>query len=279
VEFAALGENLIACPKGGKIYQWANDTGDVAEPIANCPANVTSILVTEEGAVMAIGCNEEASGDFNPLCIRHSGVRDATGSSETVWNTAPTTTAREKILSGGGRLVGGLKVAANNLVFTNNQAIGVSYVGSLDEVYRFESVGNQCGLIGANAMTADNQTAYWVSPDYQLWGYSLGGTPQTLTTPFRKDLDDYLALSQQDKIVVTTDQGLQRALDFLSRSPRRHGKQPRLLDEPQARQSGQTRPGPHRFHRRQRRAVRRSALRSMAPSIGTSGAIALTARP
>jgi hypothetical protein len=197
--FGALGEALIACPRGGTIYQWANDTGVVAAPVTNAPANVTSILVTEERAVMAVGCNEEVSGDFNPLCIRHSSLTD-----ETVWATSTDDTAREKILAGGGRLVGGLKVAANNIVFTNNQAFVVSYIGSLDEVYRFESVGNQCGLIGANAMTADNQTAYWISPDYQLWGYSLGGIPQTLTTPFRKDLDDYLALSQQDKIVVST---------------------------------------------------------------------------
>jgi hypothetical protein len=197
--FGALGETLIACPRGGKIYQWSNNTGTVAAQVTNAPTTVTSILVTEERAIMAIGCNEEVSGTFNPLCIRHSSVTD-----ETVWTTSTTSTAREKVLAGGGRLVGGLKVASSNIVYTGNQAFVVSYIGALDEVYRFESIGNQCGLLGANSMTADNQTAYWLSPDYQLWGYSLGGVPQTLTTPFSSDLSDYLTVSQQDKVIVST---------------------------------------------------------------------------
>jgi hypothetical protein len=33
--------------------------------------------------LFALGCNEEVSGNFNPLCIRHSSVRN-----NTEWNTA-----------------------------------------------------------------------------------------------------------------------------------------------------------------------------------------------
>jgi hypothetical protein len=51
----------------------------------------------------ALGCKEEVSGTFNPMCIRHSSVRN-----NTQWSTlASGSTAREYILTGGGRIVAG----------------------------------------------------------------------------------------------------------------------------------------------------------------------------
>jgi hypothetical protein len=207
--FGALGEALIACPRGETIFIWENDTSTPAVAVANAPAYVTAVIVTDEDALMAFGCSEEVSGDYNPVCIRHSGVRDASGSNETVWTTGTSTTAREIILSGGGRLVTARNCGSGALCWTNNQIAQVTYIGAIDEVYRVEPLGKGGGALGANSVAVDQQTAYYVSPDLQVRACALGGAPTVITLPFRSDLEAYLAPSQQDKVVLSTLQGFE----------------------------------------------------------------------
>lgn len=197
--FDVLGEALIASPRGGTIYMWENDLGGVAAPLANAPRQVTAALVTDERAVVAIGCNEETSGVFNPLCLRHSDLAN-----ETIWYTDTDTTAREKVIAGGGRLVAGRKAGLGLFLWTNEALLAGTYVGALDETYRFDTLGHGCGLIGANAHAVKGQTAYWLSPDLQLRTCGFGGEPEIITLPFRGDLESHLAVSQQDKVVFST---------------------------------------------------------------------------
>ena len=104
--FAAWGQNLLASPRNQTIFAWTNNTASKAVALANAPANVTHMLVAPLNGgyqVFALGCNEEVSGVFNPSCIRHSSIRD-----NTEWSTSATgSTAREYVLTGGGRIVAG----------------------------------------------------------------------------------------------------------------------------------------------------------------------------
>jgi hypothetical protein len=192
----AFGENLIASPRLGTIYQW--DAGDLATPAApllNAPNAVTYCLVAHTDQVFALGCNEEASGAFNALCIRHSSVRKAEE-----WSTSGVTTAREYILPGGGRIVAGRPIGSNLLVWTNAGLFLGSYVGQLGQVWRFDKVGDRCGLIGPGAAAVIGQQAFWISPDRQFWSYALGGEPQPMVCPIREDFSENLAAAQADKI-------------------------------------------------------------------------------
>jgi hypothetical protein len=196
----AFGENLIASPRLGAIYQW--DAGDVsapATPLRNAPNRVTYCLVAHTDQVFALGCNEEASGAYNALCIRHSSVRKAEE-----WSTTGATTAREYVLPGGGRIVAGRTIGSSLLVWTNAGLFLGSYVGQLGQVWRFDKVGDRCGLIGPGAAAVIGQQAFWISPDRQFWSYAPGGEPQPMACPIREDFSENLAAAQADKIVASS---------------------------------------------------------------------------
>lgn len=196
---AAWGQQLIANPRGGTLYSWANVTADKAAPLTNAPAKVTHMLVVPQDMIFALGCNQEVSGVFDPLCIRHSSVRKSTE-----WHTAASTTAREYVLPGGGRIVAGRVIGSSLLVWTNHSLFLGTYVGSLAQPWRFDRIAGNCGLIGPNAAVVVNQAAYWLGVDGQFYRYGLGGGVEPIPCPIRDDLFDNLTPAQADKIVASS---------------------------------------------------------------------------
>lgn len=199
-DLAALGQNLIACPRNQGIFRWQNNTGTPAARLTNAPTQVTAMVVVRD-FVFALGCNEEVSGTFNPLCIRHSDVRGPTG-----WSTIATSasTSREYILPGGGHIVSGRECGRSMLVWTNHGLWLGTYVGNINKIWQFDRVGSNCGLIGPKAAVVKGSTAYWVSPDRQFYSYTLGGMVQSIPCPVREAFSDNLAASQGDKVVAAT---------------------------------------------------------------------------
>ena len=197
---AAWGQKLLASPRNGGLYEWSNNTAAAAVAVPTAPAQITQILVSPTRQVFALGCTQE-SGVWNPLAIRHSGVGD-----ETQWSTDLTSssTSREYILPGGGRIVGGLFIGRYLLVWTTARLFLGTYVGQVNQVWSFNQVADKCGLIGPNAATSVGANAFWISPDRQVWTYTPGGAPMPVECPIRKDFADNLALSQTDKIVAST---------------------------------------------------------------------------
>lgn len=202
--FGAWGQQLLASPRNQTIFAWTNDTGQEAAPLANAPVQVTHMLVAPLNGgyqVFALGCNEEVSGDFNPLCIRHSSIRN-----NTQWSTSASgSTAREYVLTGGGRIVAGRMCGPCMLVWTGDALFLGTFVGSLNQPWRFERVGRNCGLIGPNAAVIVGQTAFWASPDRQFYSYALGGQPEPIPCPIRRDFAEELAASQGDKVVASSN--------------------------------------------------------------------------
>lgn len=202
--FGAWGQHLLASPRNQTIFAWTNDTGQKAQALANAPAKVTHMLVAPLNGgyqVFALGCNEEVSGVFNPLCIRHSSIRN-----NTEWSTSASgSTAREYILTGGGRIVAGRMCGPHMLVWTGDALFLGTYVGALNQPWRFDRVGRNCGLIGPNAAVIVGQTAFWASPDRQFYSYSPGGQPDPIPCPIRRDFAEELAASQGDKVVASSN--------------------------------------------------------------------------
>ena len=196
---SAFGEQLIGNPRGGAIYAWANDPGTPAAPLTDSPREVTASLVSHTDQIFALGCNEEVSGTFNPLCIRHSGIRRSTE-----WNTASDTTAREYVLAGGGRIVGAGVAGQFILVWTSDRLFVGTFVGALNQPWRFDPVGEHCGLIGPNAFAIAGSQALWLAPDLQFRSYALGGAVQIVPCPIRDEMARNLASAQGDKITAAT---------------------------------------------------------------------------
>lgn len=198
---AAFGQTLMASPRNQSIFQWSNNTAAKAVAVANAPANVTYMLVAPQRQVFALGCNEEVSGDFNPLCIRHSDVGDPTG-----WSTiaSSSSTSREYVLPGGGRIVAGRVMGRNILIWTSDALWLGTYVGQVTQVWRFDQVGTKCGLAGPAAAAIAGSSAFWPSPDRQFHAYSLNGFVSPVECPIREDFAENLAASQSDKIVASS---------------------------------------------------------------------------
>src|SRR5713226_5274350 len=81
------------------------------------------MLVTNTRQVMALGCNEEISGVFNPRCIRFSDIENPT-----VWTSSVTNNAGEFILQGSGQIVGAQLIGNYVFVWTDNEL----YLGTYD---------------------------------------------------------------------------------------------------------------------------------------------------
>jgi len=199
--FGAWGGELIGAPRGGTIYHWANDTGAKAVPVKNAPAKVKAVLVSHTDQVFALGCNEEASGLYNPLCIRHSGIRRL---NEWTTLTPEDSTAREYILPGGGEIVSGRNMGPYILVWTTNALFVGYYAANLAQPWKFERVAENCGLIGPNAAVVVGQRAVWLGPDMQFRIYNFGGQPEIIPCPIRHDFAANLTPSQADKIVASS---------------------------------------------------------------------------
>ena len=195
--FGAYGESLMANPRGGTIYWWQNDTGTLAAALTNAPAEVTYMLVTTTRQVMAFGCNEEVSGDFNNLCIRFSDIEDPTD-----WTTSSANNAGEIILEGGGRIVAARLVGDAVFVWTDAAIYQGRFTGQTAQPWVFDKVGENCGLIGPNAATVVSQTAYWMGPDMQFRFCPLSGVPDIIVSPVQATVSENMALSQSDKIVA-----------------------------------------------------------------------------
>ncbi len=191
------GENLLASPRGGTLYQWENDPGTDAAVIANAPDEITAILTTAERQVLALGCNEEGTGLFNPLCIRWCNIEDLTD-----WTTLATNNAGEHILEGSGSIVTGRRLGPYVVVWTNVGLYLGQYIGAPGQTYRFDPVATNCGLIGPNAVEIVGQTAYWVGTDKQIRAWSPGNEPQIVYCPIWTAFADNMDDSQAAKVVA-----------------------------------------------------------------------------
>lgn len=196
------GQMLIANPRGGTIYVYDPTTPTTpAAAISNAPAQVNAILVTPQRQILALGCNEEVSEVFNPLCVRGC----ATGDYDD-WSTSLTgeTEAFERILEpgGGGRIVNGKMVGAYVGVWTDQGLFLGDYVASGIQIYRFDLVATNCGLAGPNAAEVVNQRAWWMTPEHLFYTWAPGEAPSLIPCPIRDDFKDRVAVGQDDKIAA-----------------------------------------------------------------------------
>lgn len=195
---ANYGESLMASPAGGSIYWWQNDPLTVAAIVSNAPTSVDRMTVTGTRQVVAMGCAEEVSGVYNPMCIRISDIEDPTD-----WTTTPSNNVSENILPGGGKIIDGRPYGDGLIVWTDSAMFIGTFVGASTQSWRFDRIAIGCGLIGPQAATVVNQTAYWLTPDMQFFAYQFGGVPQALPCPISRELATNIDSSQTAKVVAS----------------------------------------------------------------------------
>jgi len=185
---APWGQNLLACPRNGALYEWALNTGTPAATVSGAPSQIGTIFVTKERFVVAVGAHNGSN--FDPMLIRWSDQEDNTS-----WSTSSTN------LAGDFRLTGSIAVAGTqsrlfNLIWTDEGLYSMTYLGDVEFVFGFDTLGRNCGLIGPHAFVEKDGMAFWMSPTEQFFIYD-GGSPRPLDCPVRKEVFDELVTGNQ----------------------------------------------------------------------------------
>jgi hypothetical protein len=156
--FALWGENLLAQYRSdGPLYEWV--PGDAAAvAIATAPEDMQGIIVTDERIVLGIG------GDGTPRLIQWSASEDNTD-----WTPAATNQAGSLTLAGAGPLLAITQVMNDIIVLGQNEVYVGRYLGP-PYVYGFERIGDNNGLVSANALVTTARFAMWAA-DRNFWLY------------------------------------------------------------------------------------------------------------
>lgn len=198
---ANWGEFLLASPRNQTLNVWQNDTGTAAAAVADAPDQITCFVMSPfKRQVIAGGCSDHRnSGVFNPTLIRWCDLEDYTN-----WTPATDNNAGFFPLPASGRIVQMKPVGDYIAIWTDSELYMGTYQGDPGNLYRFERLAGNCGLIGPNAVQVIGQTAYWISPDFQFRVWTPGTEPNIIPCPIRNDFKDNAAQGQNDKITATS---------------------------------------------------------------------------
>lgn len=161
------GNNLLASPTSGTLYDWEEGTDDTAQAVANAPASIRFMFVTGERFVFALGTT-------TPMTVQWPDQNDITA-----WTPSISNTANSRTLQNGSKLIAGTPLADEiNLVWSDRALYVFQYTGS-EFVYDTRLAGENCGLIGPDAFVTVAGVAYWMSPhDFHLYSGSVQNIPR-----------------------------------------------------------------------------------------------------
>lgn len=153
-----FGQNLVAVPTNGTLYQWIPpvSAGNIATAVSNAPLYASGMFVAmPQAQVIMLGA--ETSGSQDPLLIRWCDAGDITD-----WTASVTNQAGSFRLSRGSKIVGGIQGSQAGLIWTDIDLWTMSYTG-YPFVYNFTTVGEQCGLISPKGANIIAGIAFWMS--------------------------------------------------------------------------------------------------------------------
>lgn len=192
------GEDLVASPSRGPIYYWNSSAGVSvrASVIAAAPSVNEDMLVTPDRFLMVMGTNDNVTGRFDPLAIRWCAQENLND-----WTASATNTAGQIRLGAGSRIVGGLSVKNQILIWTDTTLHSMVYAGP-PFIYRQTQLGSNCGLIGKNACVEFGSTVYWMS-DQNFWSFD--GRLAPVPCDVLKYVFDDFNIIQRSKVYAFTN--------------------------------------------------------------------------
>jgi len=98
-------------------------------------------------------------------------------------------------LQGGNLLLGAVRTKGNILLFSDTTVFSMTFVGQPD-VYAFQTLSENTGLVGPNAVVEHNGTAYWMGDD---GFYAYRGQVQSIPCTVERHVFDNLTKQQKMK--------------------------------------------------------------------------------
>jgi hypothetical protein len=154
------GEILLACPKGGPVYTWSQDSGlQAAQVIPQAPFFNTGIFVSQPLQILVLlGSGQALSGTHDPLLVTWSDQLNYAN-----YTVSNQTQAGFFHIPTGSVIIGGLQAPTFGVIWTDIDVWQMSFVGGT-VVFNFTRVGSGCGLVGPHAANVLAGNVYWMSP-------------------------------------------------------------------------------------------------------------------
>lgn len=183
------GEDLLCMPRGGNLYVWDATNGPEtrATLVSNAPTGEFFLVDPNNREVIVFG------EDGDPVGIKWCDQNDYTN-----WTASATTTADERRLLKGAKIVGALLTKGEILIWTDVSLHGMQFTYSGDFVYALRDIGQNCGLLGINAAAVHGATAWWMGNNKNFYVYD--GRVRVLQSPLRREVFDNLDFEQKDKV-------------------------------------------------------------------------------
>jgi len=195
------GEDLLACVRGGKIYQWDKTNGVTTrlQTIANAPTQNSFILVAQPSRhLIAFGSEVAATGVFDPLIIRW-----AEGESLTGWTITATNTAGEYRLPKGNSIIGAVQTRSEIVIFTETDVYSMRYVGGND-IFAISPLGTNISITSPHSFIDINGVVVWIGTDgFYIYDGVVRSLPSTIGKfIFAQDSLGRINFAQKEKIVT-----------------------------------------------------------------------------
>jgi len=197
--FDTWGEDLLACDRGGRIYAWDETSGVDSRmfPISAAPSQNNAILVSYPTRhLITLGTVEQGTSIYDPMLVRW-----ASSENYNDWNVSATGTAGFQRLEKGNKLIGGEPSKNDILIFSDNAAYSMRYLGYPD-IFGFDLIGQGAGLVSPHAAVNVDGVVTWMS-DSAFYRYD--GSLRTLTCTMRDvifNVDNPESLNQTQKDMV-----------------------------------------------------------------------------
>lgn len=173
------GEILIACPMNDGIYYWQPGSGfQTASIISSAPPYNTGIFIsTNEQILIAYGSSVAVGIGIQqqPLLVQWCDV-----SNFFQWTANANTQAGNFTISLGSKLVAGMAVSNQNLLWTDLDLWAMNYIGPPD-VFGFNKIGAGMGAASAHAVQQLRGSVFWMGVS-NFYVYS-GGSANALPCP------------------------------------------------------------------------------------------------
>lgn len=189
---AAWGEDLLASPRGGKLYVWDSSvgTGTRATLITQAPSTMQAMFVSQEDRhVVALGAHDGSVSD--PMLIRWCDTEDYTD-----WTILTTNTAGSKRLDQGNMILCGVAARGERLIFTDSHLFSMLFSGPPD-TFSFRSLGGNGGIMGPLAAVEAQGVVYWMGlENFYAYDGAIHVLPCTIHSHVFRDIN----LVQQVKV-------------------------------------------------------------------------------
>lgn len=198
------GEDLIACVRQGKLYQWdaTSGLGSRLEQITNAPVeNYMALVAQPSRHLVVFGTIPSVGGSLEPLTIRWAEQESLTG-----WAITPNNTAGEYRLPLGNYIVSVVQTKSEIIIFTDTNVYSMRYVGGAD-IFSFDIIANNVTAVGQHCGIDTNGIVYWMGIDnFYMYDGIVRVLDSTLEEAiFDQDGSNRLDFEQKEKTFCATN--------------------------------------------------------------------------